>query len=346
MILKSKTKETKLKTRLILISLITAVCLTSIKFVAYAYTGSASILSDALETIINVVASLFALYSVILSSKPPDEDHPYGHGKIEYFSAGVEGSLIILAAIGIFVEGIRMVLSPHELPNMGIGITITGFAALVNLLLGYSLIKVGKKTHSLTLIADGKHVMADVYTSAAVIVGLLLVHFTAILWIDGLVACLVACNILVSGYYLIKHSFAGLMDTSDPELLETICTILSDNKKDIWIGAHRLRSMRSGNMLHIDFHLTLPRTMSLSESHAEVKSVEALLAGYLDNLGDVLIHINPCLDPECAVCTLSCDLRNSPRDQSHVWKAETLTDVRFPKQSRRKKLLDRIRGKS
>jgi cation diffusion facilitator family transporter len=339
-----KTKENRLKRNLILLSLVTALVLMGIKFLAYRLTGSASILSDALETIINVVASLFALYSIIIASRPPDEDHPYGHGKIEYFSAGVEGSLIVLAAIGIFIEGIRMILNPHELPNMGIGIGITAIAIVANFVLGYYLIRIGKKTKSLTLIADGKHVMADVYTSLAVIAGLTLVHFTSLFWIDGAVACLVAANVVVSGYQLIRRSFEGLMDTSDPELLDIICGILAENKKDIWIGAHRLRSWKSGNLLHVDLHLILPRTLSLSESHAEVKEVEALLSKYLSNVSDVLVHVNPCIDSECSVCELpACDMRSNPKTGHMKWEKDTLVDIRTPKTSKKKKLLDRIR---
>ncbi|MFW5837596.1 MAG: cation diffusion facilitator family transporter, partial [Desulfovibrionaceae bacterium] len=186
------------RTRIIAISASLAVgsALMAAKFFAWGITDSSAILSDALESIINVVAAAFALISIIVANRPPDQDHPYGHGKMEYFSAGFEGSLIILAAVLIFFEAWDKIIHPEQLHELGLGLLITAGAGGVNLAMGLVLMAVGKKTRSLALVADGKHLITDVWTSAGVVVGLGLTMFTNWLWLDGVVACLVAVNIL------------------------------------------------------------------------------------------------------------------------------------------------------
>ena len=186
--------------------------LMSIKFYAYWLTQSAAILSDALESIINVVASAFALGAVVLAARPPDSSHPYGHGKIEYFSVGFEGALIFLAAIGIFIKAADQLWHPRELPSLETGLWLLLAVNVVNLALGLGLIFVGKRTHSITLVADGRHILTDVYTTGGVLIGLFLVWLTDKIWLDGATAALVGANILYTGWKLVSHSFAGLMD--------------------------------------------------------------------------------------------------------------------------------------
>ena len=193
----------------ILISFVVGLLLMGVKFYAYRLTGSSAILSDALESIINVVASGFAIASILIASKPPDADHPYGHGKVEYFSAGFEGALIILAAFGIFRTALPRILNPQPLPYLSEGLLILLAAGLVNLLLGVGLIRVARKTDSLVLMADGKHILTDVYTSGGVVIGLWLVSLTGYYWLDGAIACAVGLNILVTGGMLVRQSIAG-----------------------------------------------------------------------------------------------------------------------------------------
>ena len=212
----------KLRIRMILISFAVSVALMGLKFLVYYLTHSSAVLSDALESIINVVASGFATISIWMAAKPPDRDHPYGHGKIEYFSAGFEGALIVCAALGIFYTGIKHLLDPHPLPHLEEGLGLLIGATLINALLGIGLLRVGRSTDSFTLIADGKHIITDVFTSGGVVVGLLLVYLSGWLWLDGLIACLVGINILVTGGQLVRQSFARLMDASDPQLLDRI----------------------------------------------------------------------------------------------------------------------------
>ncbi|VBB43155.1 Cation diffusion facilitator family transporter (modular protein) [uncultured Desulfatiglans sp.] len=323
----SDTTNRENRTRLAVIGLALAVGagLMAVKFYAYHLTGSSAILSDALESIINVVASAFALGSVILAQKPPDASHPYGHGKIEYFSAGFEGALIIVAAVGIFVSGISHILDPRPLPCLESGLVLLAGAAVVNLALGAALLKYGRKTGSLTLIADGKHILTDVYTSAAVLPGLLVVRFTGLLWLDGVVACLVGVNILVSGGGLVRQSFSALMDASEPKLLDRISSVLDGRRKDLWIDIHQLRAWRSGSLIHIDLHLILPRNLSLEEAHREAKDLEALLQGHFSGRASILIHMDPCIDEDCPVCVKHlCELRSRAATGRPRWERERL----------------------
>jgi cation diffusion facilitator family transporter len=301
--------------------------LMAVKFLAFWLTGSAAILSDALESIINVVAAAFALGSVIFAAKSPDPTHPYGHGKIEFFSAGFEGALIIAAAGGIFYEAWPRLLHPQVIPRLGSGLLIILGAALVNLVLGLALVTVGQRTHSLTLIADGKHVLTDVYTTGGVLVGLLLVMFTGWNWLDGAVAILVGLNILVTGALLVWQACTGLMDTSDPALLQEISQVISRHRKDIWIDVHQLRARRSGSRVLIDFHLILPRDLLLDESHREVKELEQILNEHFQGRADILIHADPCTEPECPICGFDpCIHRRAGTRMQRLWRTEVITD--------------------
>lgn len=296
------------------------------KFYAYKLTNSSAVLSDALESIINVVASAFALFSIWISAKPPDKEHPYGHGKIENFSAGFEGALIIIAAVGIFVTGFSHIIVQHTILHIQEGWFILIGASVVNLILGISLVKIGKKTGSFALIADGKHIMTDVYTSAGVVIGLLLVYLTGWFWLDGAVACMVGVNILVTGGALVRQSFSELMDTSDPDLLNQISSLLAAHRKRYWIDIHKLRAWRAGSFIHIDFHLVLPRDFSLEKADLEATELEEIIVAYFKGNASVLIHMDPCDQPECRVCSrYRCDLRADDQKVRVAWETERLT---------------------
>lgn len=311
----------------ILVSLVVAIGLMAVKFYTYRLTHSAAVLSDALESIINVVAAGFAAVSIWMAAQPPDADHPYGHGKIEYFSAGFEGALIIFAAIGIFKTGVSHLAKPHALPNLQMGLVILLAASLVNLLLGIGLIRVGKRTNSLTLMADGRHVLTDVYTSAGIVAGLVLVSWTGWLWLDGALACLVGLHILVTGLQLVRQSFSGLMDASDPDLLDEISGLLERHRKSVWIDIHQLRAWRSGNFVHIDLHLVLPRDLILENAHGEAQIVERMLVDHFEGNAGVLVHMDPCKDPECTVCAqYRCNLRSGESGAPVPWGRKRLTD--------------------
>ena len=311
------------------LSLTVGAILLAAKFYAFHLTRSSAVFSDALESIINVVASAFALARIIVAAKPPDRSHPYGHGKVEYFSAGFEGALIIIAAIGIFKTGWDHILRPQQLPNLTDGLYILLGAGLVNLILGLVLVRVGEKTHSLALTADGKHVLTDVVTSAGVVLGLFLVHLTGLYWLDGAIACMVGLSILYTGIMLVKKSSAGLMDTAEPALLEKISSHLEDHRKDNWVGIHELRAFRSGNFVNVSLHLILPRNFTLAEAHTEAEEVEAVIKGYFEGRANVLVHPDPCADPDCPVCRrYACELRKNKQSDPTPWNAETLITQR------------------
>ncbi len=314
----------------IVLSLLVGIVLMSAKFFAYHLTGSSAILSDALESIINVVASAFGVVSIVTAAKPPDESHPYGHGKIEFFSAGFEGALIILASAGIFRSAVPHILHPRPLPNLGEGLAILLGATVVNLLLGILLLRTGRRTDSLTLIADGKHVLTDVYTSAGVLAGLLLVPLTGWYRLDGVIACLVGLNILLTGIGLLRQAYAGLMDESDSGLLSEVSSLLVQNRNDLWIDIHQLRAWKAGNHVHIDLHVVLPRDLDLHRAHLEAKRIESILVDHFQENASILVHMDPCTEPDCPVCRRTrCQMRLAEARATGRWDPASLTATRL-----------------
>jgi cation diffusion facilitator family transporter len=296
------------------------------KFYAFRLTGSAAILSDALESIINVAASAFAIVSVIMAAKPPDETHPYGHGKIEFFSAGFEGALIIIAAVGIFKSAVPRIITPQPVPHLDTGLLILLATSAVNFVVGASLMRIGRQTASLTLVADGKHLMSDVVTSLGVVAGLLVVKLSGWLWLDGLIACMVGVSIMVTGFMLVRQSFRGLMDAADPAVLKDLTELFIKNRADNWIDIHQLRAWKSGDHVHIDMHLVMPRDCSLEEAHAEAKALDALVIRHFGGRASTLIHLDACIEDDCPVCrSRLCRLRGESALEDPQWSLETFT---------------------
>ena len=307
-------------------ALVVGAVLLAAKFYAWRVTGSSAVLSDALESIINVVASGFAIVSVILAAKPPDRTHPYGHGKIEFFSAGFEGALIVLAAFGIFKAGLAHLLNPQPLPRLEIGLLVMAGASGVNVILGLVLIRVGQRTRSIALEAGGRHVLTDVYTSVGVIVGLVLVRFTGWYWMDGLVACIVGVNILVTGFRLIRKSYQGLMDRADPAVLERIASVIAAHRRSVWIDIHKLRAWSAGSRIHVDLHLILPRRMTLADAHTEADDLEKAILQEVEGAASVLVHMDPCDGDYCPICGLKdCHHRGQTFTGKRPWRVERLT---------------------
>ena len=242
----NRTDQLNLRKKAAIISMTIGIGMFITKMTAYFITGSVAIFSDAAESVVHVAATGMALFSIILSSKPADESHLYGHGNVEYFSAGVEGLLIVLAAGFIIYQAILDIIAGPTLESLSIGVIFISAAGVVNLGLGYYLIRTGKKTSSLTLVADGKHVLTDAITSIGVIVGITLVIITDFVLLDPLLAIIVALNILFTGYKLIRESIGGLMHETNPAILKNISDRLISIKKDYWIDIHELRYWQSG----------------------------------------------------------------------------------------------------
>ncbi|OGU65152.1 MAG: cation transporter [Stygiobacter sp.] len=289
------------------------------KISAYLLTGSSAIFSDAAESVVHVAATSMALYSIYLSSQPADENHLYGHGNVEYFSAGVEGLLIIIAAITIIYTSGHDLIFGVQTQQLGIGTTIIGAAGLVNLVLGLYLVKKGKQTNSLTLVADGKHVLTDSYTSIGVVVGLILVLITGFTLLDPIIAILVALNILFTGYKLIRESIGGLMHETDKETLALIVNKINEIKKEYWIDLHHLRFWKSSDRVYMDFHLILPHYFSVKQSHMEEEYLEHHLHSILTNCS-VRIHMDYCKENVCKYCGYAeCKERLEPRSINFKW---------------------------
>jgi len=311
------------------LAFITSLTLLLAKFGAYFLTDSKAVLSDAIESIINVVTAAFLMLSIAVSSKPVDENHPYGHGKIESFSAGLEGGLIIIAAIVILVEAVPVFFSPQPPRNLGFGLYILGGAGAVNLAVGSYLMHAGRKYKSEALSADGRHLLTDFYTSAGVIIGLLLYHLTGFLWLDPFIACLVALNILIPGTKLFANSFKNLMDEADPELLERIVQGLNTIKKPGWLYPHKLRALRSGRYHHVDLHISLPHYWTLSQVHEAEQEITRSLLDALGEEGDIMIHVDPCEPPYCPVCEVDdCTERNSDFTSAPDWSVKEVISAR------------------
>lgn len=295
------------------------------KAIAYFLTDSNAILSDVLESCINVVAGSFALYSLQVASKPKDENHPYGHGKIEFISATLEGSLIIIAGILIIGKSIYNFIIPYEVHQLDLGIYLTAGAGLMNFLIGGVLVYQGKKNHSMTMEADGKHLLSDAYSTVGMIIGLSIVYFTQINWIDNVVAMIFGLIISITGLNILKKSIAGIMDEADEKLLGKIVKTLQENRKENWIDLHNLRVIKYGSILHLDCHMTLPWYYNNRDSHKELDDMETLVKQHYGDQAEMFIHTDPCNEISCQLCQLhTCDVRQHQFIKTLVWTADNV----------------------
>jgi len=311
---------------LILLSLITAIGLLVVKFIAYFITNSNAIFTDALESIVNVIASGFAFYSIYLSSLPKDRNHPYGHGKVEFFSVFLEGGLISLAALFIIGKAIYNFFFPVELENLLEGVGLVAATAVVNFLLGRYLLLKSKKLNSLTLMADGKHLLTDALSTLGLVVGLLLVYSTGIVLIDTLLSLCLGFFILYQGYKLLRQSVGGLMDESDVQLVKDVVDVLQQERKDEWIDIHNLRLQRYGPDLHLDCHVTLPNYFDLNKVHEEVSQIDKLINEKVQLKTEFFIHADPCLPQCCHYCNVkNCPIRSAEKTVDIDWDIELLT---------------------
>ena len=279
-----------------------SVILLTAKTTAYLITGSVAILTDALESIVNVVAGFLGLFSLYVSARPKDENHPYGHGKIEFLSAAIEGSMITLAGIIIIYEAVKNLIHPHPLNQLGVGMWLIGGAALVNFILGSTAIRIGNKNNSLALTASGKHLQSDTYSSVGILVGLSLVYFTNIQWIDSAVAFLFSLLIVYTGIKIIRSSIAGIMDETDKELLSKLVDVLNKNRRENWIDLHNVRIIKYGSVLHLDAHLTVPWYLNVNEAHIEIDALASLVRKEFGETLELFVHSDGCLDFSCTVC--------------------------------------------
>ncbi|MEZ5014145.1 MAG: cation diffusion facilitator family transporter [Chitinophagales bacterium] len=305
---------------------IIACVLLLVKFAAYLITHSNAILTDALESIVNVIASAFGLYSLILASRPRDINHPYGHGKIEFISASIEGSMILIAGIIIIGKSVFNIFFPHSIQHIGDGILLVAFAGLVNFIIGYALEKRGVKANSLTLIAGGKHLQSDGWTTLGLLIGLGLLYFLQYVWIDSAVAILFGLYISWEGYRIVRRSIAGIMDEADMELLHSIIDTLNKNREENWIDIHNLRIIKYGSTIHIDCHLTVPYYFSVKEGHDELEKMETRIHQHHETSSEWFVHVDACVPPDmCRICSKKdCSVRQANYTHRVEWNMENV----------------------
>ncbi|KPM49396.1 cation diffusion facilitator family transporter [Jiulongibacter sediminis] len=307
------------------VSLIVGLLLMAIKFVAYYLTDSKAILTDALESVVNVAAAAFAFYSIYLASQPKDRNHPYGHGKVEFFSSGLEGTLIILAGLLMIGPTIYSFFVPNEVSHLNEGIWLVAITMVINAGVGLYLINIGKKNDSIALQADGKHLMVDALSTVILIAGLFLVKLTQKTYIDGILALILAVIIIYNGYRIVKKSISGLMDELDEKTFVQLLEILNKNREDRWIDVHNLRVQKYGPDIHVDCHLTLPYYLSLEDAHEEVTRFERMVQSNYPFEVEIFIHSDPCIPQCCHYCMIkNCSVRKEQFTGKKIWTEERI----------------------
>lgn len=296
------------------------------KIIAWHITNSDAVFSDAMESIVNIIAAFMGLYSLYLAAKPKDHDHPYGHGKVEFITSGVEGALIIFAGIMIMFEAVDSVLHGNELKKIDYGIIIIAATAVINYLMGYISIQKGKKENSAVLISSGKHLQSDTLTTGGVVVSLILVYFTKIFWIDSAVALIFGGYIIYVGYKIIRQSLSGIMDEADLEMLDRLAKFLNENRKPEWIDVHNTRIQQFGSRLHIDAHLTLPYYFELREAHQHMEDMVVLIANNTERKVEFNFHMDDCKPFSCEICSLSnCPVRQHDFTNKVEWNRKSIS---------------------
>ncbi|MBK8806713.1 MAG: cation transporter [Bacteroidales bacterium] len=272
------------------------------KLAAYFLTNSVGILTDALESTVNVVTGFISLYSIYIAVKPKDDNHPFGHGKAEFLSASVEGFLIIIAGLIIIFEVVKRLFNPSEVTQLDIGIFIVAIAGLLNYLIGWYSIKVGRKNNSIALISGGKHLQSDTYSSIGLVIGLTLLYYTKLAWLDSLIALVFGTIIVVTGLKILKETTSNLMDEADFKLIEKFGKLIDSNKPNEWIDIHNFKLIKYGNVFHINCDLVLPWNISISDAHREGEKLKSLL---ITNFSEDIVfnlHTDECFQKYCTNC--------------------------------------------
>lgn len=296
------------------------------KLIAWKLTNSDAVFSDAMESIVNVISAFLGLYSLYLAAKPRDVNHPYGHGKVEFVTSAIEGSLISIAGVLIIYEGTNSLISGKVLSKLDLGIWIIAATAVINYVIGYISIQKGKKDNSIVLIASGRHLQSDTITTLGVVVSLGLVYFTKIVWIDSVVALILGIYIILIGYKIIRKSLSGIMDEADPEMLERLAKFLNENRKPEWIDVHNMKIQQFGSKLHIDAHLTLPWYFELRTAHDEMEEAIKLIAKNTDRSVEFNFHMDDCKPTSCAICQIfECPVRQHVFTKKIEWNGENIS---------------------
>ncbi len=321
-----------------IVSLVVSTGLLLVKFWAFHQTGSQAVFSDAMESIVNVVASALALFVIFYASRPADQEHPYGHGKMEYFSAAFEGGLISFAAILIMVASIRSLILGPEIERLDIGVIVVLGAGAVNFLLGLYLVRRGQKLSSVALRASGKHALADFWTSLGVGLGLALVALTEMFWLDSVLAFAVGALLARSGFKLVRESVGALLDEEDLEVLKKLAGAFEKHSENGIIQIHHVKTIRSGWYHHIDAHVVLPEFWTVDQVHERMLVFEKRVIQDYPYKGEMNFHFDPCRRAYCKVCDLKdCPIRREPFVERMAPDIEQLRSPHEPSEFRAKR---------
>ena len=295
------------------------------KLWAWYLTSSVAILTDALESTVNVITGFIGLYSVMLAAKPRDTNHPYGHGKVEFISSAIEGALIGIAGLFIIYEAVAQLLYPRAIEKLNTGIIITMIAGVVNFVFGRYAVSVGKKNRSLTVEAAGRHLLSDAYSTIAIVIGLLLLLFTGWQWLDSSIAILFSVFIIVTCYKVLRRTLAGIMDEADLALLKNVVKVLQAQRRAQWIDLHNLRVVQYGEVLHIDAHMTLPWYYRVAAAEKEIHALEELIRQHFGGKVELFIHIDGCMPYSCKLCAIeNCPVRQEAFKGQIEWNLENV----------------------
>ena len=297
----------------------------ALKMVVFFMTHALSVLSDTLESVVNIIATLVGSYSMYIASKPKDKDHPYGHGKAEFVSSAFQGSLIIGVGCLILYQSIQSYFNPGTLHNLGNGFWLLIIIAIINITTALFVMHMGKKNNSSTLKTSGKLFLIDFFTTFSVAAGLLILIVTGIQKVDAIIAALLGVWVLYDGYKILRASLAGIMDEADMALLENVIEELDANRNNNWIDLHNLRVIKYGPLLHIDCHLTMPWYLNVHEAHRVMDQFTDLIKSKFGDSVEFFIHIDGCMPFSCAICTLDqCEKRQTPFKQKLKWTMENV----------------------
>ncbi len=301
-----------------------------LKVVAYLMTHSLSVLSDTLESVVNIVGALIGSYSLFIAAKPKDKDHPYGHGKAEFISAAFQGSLIIGVGCLIIYKAIDSFTHPVTLHNLGSAIWLLAFIAIINIIIAIKLIRIGKKNNSLAIVSTGKLFQIDFFTTAAVAIGITLLILTGNDKIDSIIALALGVYVIYDGYKILRKSLAGIMDEADMVLLEEVIAEINLTRNEKWIDLHNLRVIKYGALMHIDCHLTVPWYFNVNEAHKAVDEFTQLIKNKFGASVEFYIHTDGCMPFSCPICTLQqCEKRTAPFVKKLDWTLENvLLDIK------------------
>lgn len=312
-------------------SLALSVVLFFIKYWSFHITNSQALLSDAMETVVNIVVSGMSLWAIYWAAQPADQGHPYGHGKAEYLSAAFEGGLIFAAALFIMASATTSFFQAREITQLDLGMSISLAAAVINGLLGWLLIHRGRQLNSAAIIASGHHLMSDLLTTIGVLAGLLLVSWTHLNWIDGLLAIGVSFHLLLTGFKLVRSALGNLLDATNREFVEKFNQIINDHRPSWAIQIHHVRMIIAGDYHHIDAHIVMPEYWDIKTTHDVIFEYEKQVFEKYGTTGEIHFHVDPCQRAYCKNCgDLKCLIRKEPFETPRKISVKEMLDFDEP----------------